>query len=959
MRDSARHISVSRFFAGAAMGALALWSAPGAAQSSQPTAPPAAQSTGSGPAEAEASSGPIVVTGSRIVRDGFTAPTPVTVVGQESLELRGQTNVGEALNELPSFRALISPATQQAQGGNVGARVLDLRSLGATRTLVLVDGKRFVPSTAQGTIDVNLIPALMVERSEVVTGGASAAYGSDAVAGVVNFILDKDFEGVKATAQYGISQEGDAEEFNIGVLYGRTFGDGRGHFVAAVEYNDAKGMGDCYTRIDWCPNEQLLSNTPAGADGLPANMRVGPNGTGNLSAGGLINTVDGPLRGLTFNSDGSARPYQYGQFFGTNRSPLFTLGGENSLANGFMLGITLSPPVERLTSYMHADYEISDDLKANVDFSIAQVRGQVRGSLARISDAVIQRDNAYLPDEIAAIMDANDIQSFTLGRFFADRGGAVNNSDNDTYRAVFSLEGRISDAWSWDAYYQYGRNEFRQSYSGNAVVARLRNALDAVTVGGETMCRINADADPSNNDAACQPLNIFGSGNVSDDAWAYVAPSGYQSSTLDQHVVAANVQGDLFNLPGGAFAVAVGAEYRRDSLKGAADALSTANQFWSFNGKAINGKIEVAEAYAEAVAPILRDMPGVYNLELNGAIRRTEYSRSSENTGSSDVGVTTWKLGGVYEPVEGVRIRATRSRDIRAPNLSELFGPVTSGRVSIIDPENAGLLVEAQALQGANSDLKPEKADTWTVGAVVTPVRNFNLSVDYFDISLDGAIATLGSQTIVERCSAGAEEFCPYVTRNSSGIVTQVRDVLNNVNRQKVRGIDIEASYRADLGSAGTLDLRALATNYLELSTEDSIGVTDRAGQTGYRGGATPGVPDWIVDGNIVWNVDRYQVGLHGHYIPKGKFDALLIGPEDEGYSITLPNSVNSNRVDGRFYLDLSLNVDITDRIELFGVINNLLDRDPPPAFSSQGGTNHVWFDTIGRYFKIGARVEL
>jgi len=903
----------------------------------------------------------IVVTGSRIVRDGFESPSPVTVLGQDQVQSRAQTNIGEALNELPSFRALITPATQQAQGGNVGARILDLRALGSARTLVLLDSKRFVPSTLQGTIDVNLMPTMLIQRTEVVTGGASAAYGSDAVAGVVNFIVDKKFTGLKATAQMGISQRGDGKEYNLGAAYGTSFSDGRGHFLASVEYNEAKGMGDCYTR-SWCPMEQLLSNSPAGNEGLPANMRVGPNSLGNQAIGGLINVPTGPLHGITFNADGTPRPFQYGRIFGTNPSPLLMLGGEGSTAQGFIVGILLSPPIERLTSYAHLGYEFSDSLKASLDLSFGQVKGTVMGSAGRITDAVIQRDNAYLPGGVASIMDANNISSFTLGRFFTDIGGSTNKSDNKTYRAVFSLEGDLGGSWGWDAYYQYGRNEFEQRYTGNMVVARLRNALDAVNSGGTVQCRINTDAITTNDDPACAPLNIFGPGNVSSAAWSYVAPSGFQTADTTEHVIAANIHGDLFQLPGGPLSIAGGAEYRSDKLVGSADDLSTANQFWSFNGKAVNGKIDVTEGYLEGVAPILRDIPGFHSLELNGAVRRTHYKRSNPTTGSSSLSVTTWKVGAVWEPIEQLRFRATRSRDIRAPNLNELFGPVTSGRVSVIDPEKAGLLVEATAFSGANPVLKPEEADTFTVGAVLKPdwfVRNFTVSVDYFDIKLDGAIATLGSQTIVNRCSSGATEFCPYVTRNAGGFVTEVRDVLNNVNQQKVRGFDIEASYRAELSSGTQLGLRLLATRYLELSTRDSIGVTDRAGQTGYRGGATPGVPDWMVNGNVDLTFSKVRLGAHGRFIPKGKFDVLLVGPEDAGYSITRPDSVNTNRINGRFYLDLSAAVKVNDQFEVFGVVNNALDKDPPLAFSSQGGTNHVWFDTLGRYFKIGVRVTM
>jgi len=914
------------------------------------------------PADTAAPGEDIVITGSRIVSSGFTAPTPVTVIGSQRLDERGQTNVAEALNELPSFRPLVTPATQQAVGGNIGARVLDLRGLGASRTLVLLDGKRFVPSTTTGTIDANLIPSAVISRTEVVTGGASAAYGSDAVAGVVNFILDKKFEGLKASTQYGISQRGDGREFQATAAYGGKFAGGRGHFIISGEYDKANGLGDCYTR-SWCPREQLVGNSPAGYGGLPSSVRAGPDAPGNLNQDGLINTTSGPLRGITFNHDGTTRQYQYGQILGTNLSPLFTIGGEGTYENGYLQGILLTPPVERYSAFAHVDYELTDSIKANVDLLYGRVKGKVIGSQAR-GNFTIDRNNAYLPASVAAIMDANNISSFTLGRVFGDLGGSVDHSDNKTYRAVGSLEGRISDKWSWDAYYQYGRNEFAQHYTGNMVLSRLTNAVNAVQTPNGVACGINADAITTNDDPACVPINIFGRGNVSAAGAAYVAPSGYQTADTTEHVVAGNVHGALFDLPGGPLAVASGIEYRNDKQVGTADALSSSNAFWSFNGKAVNGRIEVVEGYVEAVAPIVRDVPMVHALELNAAARRTHYSRSTPGQDSTTANVTTWKIGGVYEPIPELRFRVTRSRDIRAPNISELFGPVSAGRVTIVDPANAGQQIQINSLSGSNPTLAPELANTWTIGGVISPrwdfLRSFRLSVDYYNINVKDAISTLGAQVVVDRCKQGATEFCPFVTRDSSNQLVLVQDVLQNVNRQVVRGIDIEASYSTRVSpKLGSMDFRVLATHYLEFATIDSRGTTDRVGQTGYRPGTTTGVPDWVVDGFINWRLGKTNFGLHGHYIPKGIFDVTMVGPEDPGYSPSASNSVSSNRVNGRFYLDVNASYRFDNGVELFGVVNNVLDKDPPLVATAQGGTNQVYFDPIGRYFKVGVRVRM
>ena len=882
---------------------------------------------------------------------------------RDRIEQRAYTNVGEALNELPLFRPLVSPATQQAVGGNIGARVLDLRGLGGVRTLVLLDGKRFIPSTTIGTVDVNLIPSAIVKRTEVVTGGASAAYGSDAVAGVVNFILDRQMEGLKASVQYGGSARGDAQEKNVSLAFGTAFAGGAGHSVTAFEVNDADGMGDCYTR-DWCPTEQLVPNYSPAVNGLASNLRVGPDSPGNLNQDGLIST--GALRGTTFNSDGTLRMNRYGTTFGTKADPVFTLGGDGTYENGYLQGILLMPPVRRVNVYQHFNYAFSDSLRANLDLSYGQVKGTIIGSEARSTGFSIKRDNAFLPAGLATAMDANGLAAVTLGRVFGDLGGAVDNSFNRTYRMVASLEGDIGANWSWDAYFQHAENKFKQNYTGNVVIARMNNAIDAVVNGnGNVVCRINADASAANDDPACVAFNLFGRGNSSLGAQAYVAPSGYQTIKTTEDVFAANLRGDLVSLPAGALAVAAGVEHRSDKLVGDADALSAANSFWSFNGKAISGKVDVTEGYLEAVAPLLKDVSFAKKLELNGAMRRTSYDRSSPGKASSSTDVTTWKGGLVYEPADQLRLRVTQSRDIRAPNLTEMFGPVQSGRVLVTNPFTTPATngLQVTSLTGGNPALQPEKADTFTAGVVLTPMWEaapaLRLSVDYFRVQIDGAIGSLGAQTVINRCFAGATEFCPFITKDASNSISVVQDVQQNVNRLISRGVDLELSYATGPLKYGRLDYRLLATRYLELSTKDSAGVTDRAGQTGYRPGGSSGVPRSIVDGNVTWSLDRTTAALHLKYIPKGILDVLYKGPEDKGYVNTLPNSVSSNRVDSRMYVDASASYRLRDGVEVFGAINNLFDKDPPLAASAQGGTNQVYFDPIGRYFKVGVRVKM
>ncbi len=931
-------------------------------QTSTEPADPAAQ-------QDEHGQGEIVVTGSRIP-GGFKAPTPVTVLSNDRVQSLSITNVGDALNQLPSFRATTGPATQANLGGNIGARLLDLRGLNPQRTLVLVDGRRFVPSTTQGTVDVNLIPSALVERTEVVTGGASAAYGSDAVAGVVNFILNRRFSGVRAEAVGGVSQRGDDQTQFLSLAAGSKIGD-RGHIVAAIEYEKNEGLGTCYTR-DWCAAQTLiLGNTPAGAGGLPANLIIGGVNTSTLAPGGLINrsynaagqvigtTATDPLRGTTFNADGTPRPFQYGTLVG----PLFMLGGEGQGRNSYIAPLLLKVPTERYSAYAAGTYELTDAITAQADLSYGVERGTVVSNVLRDYNASllgrIQSGNPFIPAAVQAAMTANGVSSIQLGKADFNLGPAYATSRTRTYRAVLALKGKLGSDWTWDLGYTYGKTEFLQRTYNAIDLNHLKNATDAVRNGsGNIVCRINADASTTNDDPNCAAYNPFGEGLFTAAAASYVTGNGFQKTDNDQHVVTANIQGKLFELPGGPLTVAVGGEYRRDKIVGTTDAVSLNNGFWTLNGAALTGAVTVKEVYGEVGVPLLRDLPFIHALDLNGAIRRTDYSTSGA--------VTTWKLGGTYEPFAGLRLRATRSRDIRAPNLAELYGARTKTTIGLTDPRN-GLQSNPTVITGSNPALTVEKANSLTFGGVITPpsgfLSRFRLSVDYYNIKVKNAIGTLGAQTLANRCAQGVQEFCALITRDANDTITQVQDIFLNSAELRTSGIDVEFQYRQPLGKLGNVRAQVLATVTRELTTVDSAGAVDRAGQTGVRTGTIPGVPDYILDGLLTWSIDPLRLTAHGKYIPSGIYWTNFVGPDQPGYSVTLPTSVNNNRVPGRFYLDLTANVTVATvrgrGLEFFGTVNNVFDKDPPRLPGATGGTNQILFDPVGRAFRFGARVRL
>ncbi|TKD49882.1 TonB-dependent receptor [Sphingomonas baiyangensis] len=941
--------------------ALAL-GAPGIAlaQEAAPEPPPSAE-----PAQDAADSdgdagGEIVVTGSRIARAGFSAPTPVTVLGADRLENTAVSSVGEAIQQLPSVLATASATTAGVTVGAGGFRTINLRGLGAPRTLVLVNGRRFVGSTSEGTVDTNLIPTALVDRVEVVTGGASAAYGSDAVAGVVNLILNDRLEGLKLTLQSGISEDGDDRDLLFSGAVGTSFAGGRGHVVLGGEYADNSGVGNCYREAmpnrRFCQEEwQVLSNTTPGVNGYPAFVVTDNVHTGLLAQGGVINS--GPLRGNQFDANGELIPFEYGILPG-----LFMGGGSGEFENPFRTAGVIKVPVERIAAFGRAGYEITDTIDAFVEASYGRVNVITQASQIRDTALVIQRSNPFLTPSTVARMTQLGLQTITVGRAGDDLGFALGDTTVETWRAAAGLNGTFGADLKWDAYYQYGRTDFTQEVSNNRINANFTRAIQATRdpATGQVVCAATLSPDPAVRAAAagCVPLNIIGRNRFTPEAKAYSFGTSRQDTTLEQHVVAANLRGTLADLWAGPFSFAVGAEHRQDSIAGTADPISQRLGFFVTNGTTFDAPaVKVTEGYAEALLPLLRDLPFARHLELNGAVRYTDYSTSG--------GVTTWKLGGIWEPIDAIRLRATRSRDIRAPNVSELFSPLTSTFSSILD-RRTGVNTLTPILRGGNPGLRPEVADTWTVGASIQPRLGFldglRFSVDYYDIEIRDAIGVIGAQTIANRCFEGAQEFCAFLVIDpTTGVIQQATDRFLNVNRLTTRGLDFELDYATDIGAAGRLGFRGLATHVFELVTTDSAGSVDRAGQTGVPVSAIPGVPDWTFDGTVTWDYRPLSVSFQGRYITEGKYDNTLVGPQDEGFDIRARNSINDNRVDAYFIANLSLrlNVGDDDRFQFFGVVNNLFNREPPLAPGSQGYTNAVLFDQVMRTFRAGVRIRM
>jgi outer membrane receptor protein involved in Fe transport len=626
------------------------------------------------------------------------------------------------------------------------------------------------------------------------------------------------------------------------------------------------------------------------------------------------------------------------------------VGGEGHLQDPFTTAHLMKAPVERYSLYGMATYDITDNMSAFLEASYGKVMAVSRGAQTRDISIRIARANPYIPLDIQQRMDATGLSSFVLARSGDDFGVARYNADNSTFRIVGGLEGRVADFADWDVYYQYGDNKYDQAMRNNRIQARFPLAVDAVGApDGSIVCRSTL-TDPGNG---CVPANLFGEFNWDPAAKDYLYGAGWQSTAIKQHVVGANMQAEPFSTWAGPVSLAVGGEYREESIAGEADPISQANGWYVGNGQSVRGGVDVREAYAETVVPLAEGSPFAEMLEFNGAVRLTDYSTSGT--------VTTWKLGLIYEPVEWLRVRATRSRDIRAPNLLELFGSTSSAFSRVVDTDGVQYL--PQVFTGGNEELEPERADTWTAGIVLSPedlLPGLRLSADYYDIQVDEAISQVGAQTTVDRCAAGVAEFCQFVTRAADGTIEQVRNPWLNLDTLIIRGIDFEAAYSTPVFGDAQLSLRVLASYVDDYVTIDTAGAIERAGQTGVQTGALPGMPDWSGNAAMTLENGPARFSISGRFINSGIMDVTLVGPTDEGYDPSLPNSISDNHLPSRIYVDVGFGYRLLDRgdrsVELYGAIENLFDKEPPVNVYSGSGTNPFLFDTILRRFTAGIR---
>lgn len=899
----------------------------------------------------------VVITGSRIARTTYESPSPVAVTSAEQIERAGVGNVYDLFNRSPLFGVGSGPSSVGAYGGETGAQFLNLRGLGANRTLVLVNGQRRVSgASSTSAVDLSSIPANMIDRVEVVSGGAAAIYGADAVTGAVNILLKDDVDGVELTTRQGLSSRGDAYGGTYGVLLGGAIGD-RGHVTVGLSYNRDEPLYQrdrSYTRAT-----TYLTANPANVnatDGVFDNIAVRDARFVDTSYGGTF-----AIGGTRYTYDDGVRPLQNDSLL-YGPDSYFGVGGDGFNGSDFD-GLRSGSKV--FSALTHLTYALFDGVTLTSDLQFAQTKAGIGGQPPFGFDYTITRDNPFLPSSVAALMDADSLTSLIVSRTDRDNGVNMRELTRQTYTGLAKLDGQFTSSIAWSAFAQYGQFTNDDIFHDDRVIARFYEALDVVSGSNGPECR-SATARAN----GCMPLNIFGPDAATQSALDYFQHDAPTRTTNSQTVFGAQLNGDLLNLPAGALALSTGLEYRRESTRVVADPLSQRGELFDKRGADLSGSFDVTEVFGEVSVPLLRDQPFARTLEVDGAVRYSDYS----TIGST----TTWKAGLVHAPIDDVRFRVTRSRSVRAPNLSELFNSGALSNSVYLDPCDASqinsapnrasncaalglppafvdpLLGVAKFVQtGGNPNLEPETSNSLTVGVVLQPsfLPGFSASLDYFDLKIEGAINTLPVNSILSGCVDGAAPssvFCSQIIRRADGGITQVNVNPLNVGELRASGVDFSADYRADAGSLFSeplvLGLSIFGSYYIE---NDVIADSSKPDEVLEYAGSIL-VPRFRVAATASADVGSMNVAWTTRYLSSTTAD-LNVGREYR----------SDNDVASRLYNDVYATYAANSGVRIGAGVNNVFDVHPPFSADTYTGTfNGSFFDNIGRYFFLTAGIS-
>jgi outer membrane receptor protein involved in Fe transport len=982
---------------------LACLLAPGLASAQERgTAVPVAEQSAEEPEE-------IVVTGSRIVRAELTATSPIAVIDADTIRLNNPVSIEDVLRRSPQFAPAIG---SQVNNGNSGAATLDLRNLGEERTLVLVDGKRFVPYDSQNIVDVNMIPVPLLERVEVITGGASAAYGSEAVAGVVNFILKDDFEGLEVNTLYGVTQEGDGQRYGFDVTAGGNFGGGRGNVVVNAGYTKQDPVSQADRRFSRDARNDLLQ--------LDGSFSADEATTVYSSFPG-----DDDLGCTQFDSSGALAPCV--SFYNFNPPNLFQV------------------PNQKWTATLLGNYDINDRVEffTRGSFANSRTTTEVAPTATFFFPYTLNTDNPFLSPAARdrfTLADQNECEEpvfddafnlvgcdkfaatagdgFTdvlLGRRLSELGPRVSDYENTAYQFVGGLRGEWAEDHRYEVFAQYGRTSRTQRFVNDARNDRVSQALVADLDGDDNpFCFEPGDAGRTPI-AGCVPIDVFGPGRLNAAGQDFIRADLSESNSVDQLVTGGSLNGILpVTVPMASTPVgyAVGVEYRREQGENRPDALYKEGQALGYGASSdVDAEIDIREVFGEILVPVVQDARFARAINVEAGIRYADYENSTF-VGGNDFDNTSFKLGADWSPTDALRFRAMFQRAVRAPNLREIGLPSTSGTGDLgfdpcegtnplgnaaltqlcidtgVPPARIGSVVSIVASQannflGGNPDLRPEEADTWTVGFVVQPesVPGLSASVDWYRIRIEDGITQISEQNVVNACYDPAlnptldpdNEFCQRLRRSpvgggfQGGTTVGIDVSLVNAAVETAEGIDFAVGYTIGL-ERGELGFNLQATYLLEQALQDAsfLPNNDCTGLVGSI--CLRPRNDWVALLATSWRSGGLTLQLDTRYLSPVTKDAIELDPlrpdpDNPGKFIgTNPADFATPEIPSYFRFDLRAQYDINETWTVRATIDNIFDREPPIVGDFYGGTAEnsgstfpSVYDPLGRAFSVGA----
>lgn len=1025
----------SHLFAGAAVVAAAISiTTPAFAQDSSPA--------DDSSAAAEAAPGDtIIVTGSRIARANYDTVEPSVVVSSADIEARGFETLGQALNELPAFGVPGNSPVGAQSGLGQGQSFVNFLGLGSQRTLTLVNGRRFVgsntasifgPTGAGSQVDLNLIPTKLVERVETIAVGGAPIYGSDAIAGTINVVLKQDYQGVDIDGQYGISSRGDAANYRFRAIAGQNFAGGRGNITIAGEYNKGEGLTGpersvfaqgLFFRNASNPSSGFLqelyrdrrlpalseTGIPMVGDFIPLSGDQSDLFFGDPSLN--FGVTDAGGNQLRFNETGALIPIQFGRYAGSPGS----FGTDFEGGNGFSLVPTsnLLAQTRRYSAIATTKYELTDSIRffGEAWYSNSKgrnLRDQPVYNTALFDDAgtpdgniIVSVNNPFLsPQARAAIINAinnNPLSDqnngagpqdyFYLGRANTDLATGNSTGEVEVWRFVAGFDGSfdaLAGTWNWEVVGNYGRSK-TTSVSRELVQQNFENAVDAVLDGsGNIICRPGyTNATITTVSSTCAPLNLFGTGQMSQAALDYISAIATPVSLNKQKVFSASLAGPVFALPGGNLSVAVGYEHREESqdfdpgdfFRGELQSDGTYTTYGrSVPFQSVFGKFNTDEVSGELRAELISPSTGAFInlLELQAAGRWVDHSIAG--------GDFTWTLGGRVKPVRDITIRGNYTRSIRSPAITEAFNPSSSFFGFAVDPcdaseigngpnpatraancaaagvpANFSSLSNARSFRQAiagNPNLQNEKANSWTAGVVLEPsfVPRFRASIDYVDIKLRDAIDQLTSDQVVANCYDSTDfptsEFCSRVQRDGASQISFIETGYFNSAEFRYKGYLAAVEYRVPTPALGADSQIGINLSYQYLDT-----LTTRAD----AGSAVSQTHDSIGysrnQGVLTINYVSPAFGLFTqlNYTGKTKIDPQAVA----NY---YPDGLNN--IPSVTFVNMGANVTVAERFDLRLVVDNVFDKKPAYPYPASGGTITYFPGVLGRYFRVGASVK-